>query len=99
MLWNVGVQLFQALNGMRVNPRLRNGFPGFAMGGLVTPHVGIPASIASPALPGKSFDLHIGAETFSDLYAPESTVNDLRKIAARTAMRSAGRKPSWYGGR
>lgn len=99
-----GVGLFEALNGMRWGGQLRAGMPRFAMGGLVDNALRIPlgmpafAGAGGGALPGKSFDLHIGGESFANLYAPEETAGRLVAFAAAQQARTAGRKPSWHRG-
>jgi len=94
-----GVQFLNMINGLRFNPS--KGRTRFAMGGLVdtaSRSLGLssPGSALSPAMPGKSFDLVINGERFSDLYAPESTAASLSRYATAAATRSAGRKPNWY---
>lgn len=99
----VGVGFLRAINGLRFDPRqVKLGAPRFAMGGLVdgamrsfAPSVPLPA-VAASALPGKSFDLHIGGDTFSGLFAPEEAAASLQRYASQSSMRSAGRKPGWF---
>ena len=66
---------------------LRGPLPGFAEGGLV----GATAS-------GTPVHLHLGGQSFA-LSGSQSVVNSLVVEAHRQRMRSAGTKPSWYGGR
>lgn len=81
------------------------GMPKFALGGLVdaaTVPVRLPTTlpqIVQPNLPGKSFDLTIGAETFRGLFAPEDAARQIEQFARRSAMKSAGARPTWQGGR
>jgi hypothetical protein len=90
-----GVSFLRAVNGMALSPRaLKMGSPAFAMGGLVGA-VPVPAMAGGGQLPGKSFDLHIGGDTFSGLYAPEQTAARLMQYATQAQVRSAGRKPGW----
>lgn len=103
-----GVWFLAALNGMRLGRSITDGAPGFALGGLaesfnrsmlnVAP-VPVPSlSGASGALlPGKSFDLVIGAERFANLFAPEETAERLVRFADARKAHSMGRKPGWYG--
>jgi hypothetical protein len=60
---------------------------GFAGGGSVS--TGGPDSV---------INLTIGTEAFFGLRAPEDTAAKLMKFARRQGARSAGPKPSWYGG-
>jgi hypothetical protein len=99
-----GVSFLRALNGMRVSPKkFRQGAPAFAMGGLVETSLGrmrpaVPALATAGVgqLPGTSFNLIIGGETFAGLYAPEGTASALQRYASQASSRSAGRKPGWF---
>jgi len=71
-------------NMMRMINSMR--FPGFAGGGGVT--VSGPKQI---------FNLTIGGETFAGLTAPKATASRLVAYAVSQQVRSAGRKPTWYG--
>jgi hypothetical protein len=94
---------------MRLGNSVKDGVRGFALGGLVESFnrsmlsastVPVPplASAASTSLPGKSFDLVIGTERFSNLFAPEQTAERLVRFADARKAHSTGRKPGWYGG-
>lgn len=98
-----GVDFFRALNAMAVpKPSL-----GFAAGGLVSVGSIMPPSprfasgglVAAAASPSRTLNLTIGAETFAGLTAPETVATRLETVATRQRMRSAGKKPSWFGGR
>jgi len=62
---------------------------GFAMGG--------PVGFAGGGSPRQVFNLTIGGETFGGMTAPQATANRLVAYAVSQQMRSAGRKPTWYG--
>jgi len=84
-----GPQFMSALNGMR-NPFAYAGgglVPRFAAGGLVAGGAG-----------GTPVHLHLGGQSFA-LSGNEGVVSALVTEAHRHRMRSAGTKPSWYGGR
>ena len=104
-----GVQFLAALNGMRLGNVPSGGrCPGFALGGLVESFnrsmlnaapVSVPSLSAAggASLPGKSFDLVIGAERFANLFAPEDTAERLVRFADARKAHAMGRKPGWYG--
>jgi len=100
-----GLSLFSALNGMRVDP---GAFQRFAEGGLVRslqvlmPRpirfaegglVPQPASTTSL----RPISLTIGADTFAGLLAPEDVAQRLMQVAVGKQIRSAGRRPGYYG--
>ena len=98
-----GLGFLEMLNGLRAPARARMGVPAFAMGGLVDGALRRPSSfptlITEPnRLPGKTFDLHIGGETFQNVYAPEETASRLVRYAVQQSARTSGRKPTWYKG-
>jgi len=96
-----GASFLSAINGMRLGARsMKMGLPRFAMGGLVDSAMRFPNldHLASPVLPGKTFDIHLGGETFQNLYAPEETASRLEAFLMAQQARQAGRKPAWYGG-
>jgi hypothetical protein len=83
-----GPRFMAALNGMQ-NPFGYAGgglVPRFAAGGLVAAGAG-----------GTPVHLHLGGHSFA-LSGAESVVGALVTEAHRQRMRSAGTKPSWYGG-
>lgn len=91
-----GLGLMQSINSLRFNPE------GFAAGGLVSvPATVIPSQIISPPSPtGRTpLNLSIAGEVFPDLLAPDDVADKLVQFVARRQVRSAGRKPSWSGGR
>ncbi|WP_291207093.1 hypothetical protein [Hyphomonas sp.] len=103
-----GVQFLAALNGMRLGNSVKGAAPGFALGGLVESFnrsmlnaapVPVPSlsGAGGASLPGKSFDLVIGNERFSNLFAPEETAERLVRFADARKAHSTGRKPGWYG--
>ena len=89
-----GVGLMERLRGLSfpVADALR-----FAVGGLVP---GGPALASFPEVAARGalrpFDLHIGAEHFPGLLAPEGVAQSLVQFASNKATRSLGTKPSWY---
>ena len=100
-----GLSLFSALNRMRVDP---GAFQRFAEGGLVRslqvlmPQplsfadgglVPQPASTASL----RPINLTIGADSFAGLLAPEDVAQKLMQVAVGKQIRSAGRRPGYYG--
>ena len=109
-----GAGLFAALNGLRIplsdlgqrfasgglvvpSPldALRSGMDSilpvrrFADGGLAT---------ASSGGGGRPVNVNIGGETFA-MSANDSTIERLQRFATGKHLRSAGRKPTWQGGR
>lgn len=64
----------------------------YADGGLIT------AGIA-PGVGGRPVYVQIGDHTFGPLTAGESTVTSLERFSANRQARSAGRKPTWAGGK
>jgi len=78
-----GDRMMAAINSMRY-PR------GFAAGGLV-------GYAAGGSAPRQIFNLTIGNETFSGMTAPAATANRLVQYAVSQQIKSAGRKPTWYG--
>ena len=71
---------------------------GFALGGLVeTPRGFADGGLAAATAGGRPVHLHLGGGSFA-LSGSESVVSSLVTEAHRQRMRSAGTKPSWYGG-
>jgi hypothetical protein len=60
----------------------------FAEGGL------IPSPASSNLRP---INLQIGSELFAGMLAPEDVAQKLMRVAVTRQVRSAGRKPSYYG--
>jgi len=60
----------------------------FAEGGL------IPSPAGSSLRP---INLQIGSELFAGMLAPEDVAQKLMRVAVTRQVRSAGRKPSYYG--
>jgi hypothetical protein len=100
-----GLSLFSALNRLRVDP---GAFQRFAEGGLVRslqvlmPHPLhfaegglVPQSAASTSL--RPINLTVGADTFAGLLAPEDVAQKLMQVAVSKQIRSAGRRPGYYG--
>lgn len=94
-----GAPLFHALNNMRLDPEMFSGLGGLSMprstpklayadGGMVNGGGGAQNIL----------NLTIGDQQFKGLQAPEDTMENLRKYATSRGIRSAGRKPGWYGG-
>jgi hypothetical protein len=77
--------------------------PGLAMGGMpmIAPAPALHSRFASGGsiVGGRPLSLTIGGETFSGLVAPDDVADRLSKFATIRQVRSAGRKPSWVGGR
>ena len=99
-----GVEIFHALNAMRLPKGL---FRGFAGGGLVErlqvmmPPIA-PLGFADggqvPALASnqlRPINLQIGPEVFGGLLAPEDVAEKLLRVAVARQVRSAGRKPGY----
>lgn len=89
--------------GVGMLNRLNRGLPAFASGGLVT---GLPGFSSAPAFAGgaamggasgRPLTLVLDGETFSGLSAPEDVAGKLVSFAAGRKVRSAGKKPGWYG--
>jgi hypothetical protein len=102
-----GVTLFHALNSMRLPPTLLR---GFSQGGLVDrlqvlmppmPHLRFADGGLVPAPAGdnnlRPINLQIGSEMFAGMLAPEDVAQKLLRVAVSRQVRSAGRKPSYYG--
>jgi tape measure domain-containing protein len=94
-----GVGFMHAINGLRL--------PGFATGGLVdglttrlTPTAGWMPQVSAvlQGSGGRPINLTIGDETFEGLSAPADVADRLTRYALGRQVRSAGRKPNWYGG-
>jgi phage-related protein len=96
-----GQGVLHALNNMILPLR------GFRLGGLVdgirppplmlAPGSQVPIAPA-PRISGRPFSIVIDGHTFSDLIAPEDTANRMARFARSRQLRSAGRKPGWFGG-
>jgi hypothetical protein len=74
---------------------------GFADGGMVMPSRGIPSfangGLVTAGAGGTPVHLHLGGHSFA-LSGNEGVVSALVTEAHRHKIRSAGIKPSWYGG-
>ncbi len=99
-----GLSLFNALNGMRFDPGV---FARFAEGGLARSlqallpqplHLAEGGLVAAPASSLRPINLTIGADSFAGLLAPEDVAQKLMQLAMSKQIRSAGRKPRFYGG-
>lgn len=93
-----GAGLFSALNS-RAIPRDLFSRLGFAVGGLVgdgAAHFAEGGLAVAPS--GAPIHLHLDGQSFATT-ATESVASALVATARRQQMRSAGVKPSWYGGR
>lgn len=100
-----GLSLFDALNRMRLDP---GAFQRFAEGGLVRSlqvlmpqplhfaEGGLVPQIADTASL-RPINLTIGADTFAGLLAPEDVAQKLMRLAVTKQIRSAGRRPGYYG--
>jgi hypothetical protein len=93
-----GTRFLHAVNSMALPA------PSFNMGGLVDALAPVrPQGFAgggsvSTGGPDSVINLTIGTEAFFGLRAPEDTAAKLMKFARRQGARSAGPKPSWFGG-
>lgn len=94
--WGVG--FMNSINNMR------NPLRGFAAGGLVAPMM-MPApamafASGGPVRPpqGRPLVLQIGDQQFDGLTVQDDTANNMARYAARRGIRSAGRRPLWFGG-
>jgi phage-related protein len=97
-----GADLFHALNAMAL-PLTR----GFSLGGLadaIAPPARAPLMLAGggPVVAGSGsphgiLNLTIGNERFNGLMAPGEVYDKLARHARASAIRSAGRKPGWFG--
>lgn len=94
-----GVGFLNALNSMRL--------PAFNMGGFVdglTSGMGVsPMAMgvmdgAGSGGGGRPIHLTIGDETF-EMSAPDDVAEKLQKYSMGRQVRSAGRRPNWYGGK
>ena len=90
-----GVDFLRAINGLRAGELFKGGFPAFAMGGPVGIPVPALAAAASSAS-GRPVMLTLGSETFM-MTADDDVAEKLIRYASRRRVKSAGRKPSWYG--
>src|SRR5262249_51010064 len=98
-----GVALFRQLNAMTI-PKSQLRFAAGGLVGDVMPSSPIPrfasgGLVTAAASPSSTINLTIGAETFAGLMAPDSVAARLVTVADRQRMKSAGKKPSWFGGR
>jgi hypothetical protein len=101
-----GLSLLNSLNRMRIDPEA---FARFADGGLVRPMQLLmpqPLRFAEGGLvpPGngsalRPINLTLGADTFAGLLAPENVAQKLMQVAVSKQIRSAGRRPGYYGSR
>ncbi len=102
-----GLSLFDALNRLRIDPGT---FRRFAQGGLVRSLQVLMPPISPPRLAEGGFvpaptvannlrpiNLQIGPEMFAGMLAPEDVAQKLMRVAVTRQIRSAGRKPSYYG--
>lgn len=92
-----GTSVMHAINRMRIPKTL---FQGFNLGGFVTPQPRLRFSTggqarAAPAL--RPLSLTIGNDIFAGLLAPESVAQKLVQVATAKQIRSAGRRPGFYG--
>lgn len=89
-----GVDFLRAINGLRADRLFKGGFPAFAMGGPVS--IPVPALSAAATASGRPVILSFGSETFS-MTADNDVAERLIRYSAKRRVKSAGRKPSWYG--
>ena len=74
---------------------------GFRAGGLVSAPVPALATGGPAPSGGGSYatlNLTIGGQTFAGLMAPRQTAEQLLRFARTEEVKSAGRRPNWYGG-
>ena len=89
-----GTQVFDMLNRMSLPRGL---LPGYAAGGMVG-SVAVPAGAAGGDGAYATLNLSIGGELFAGLTAPRETAERLIRFATAEEVKSAGRRPAWYGG-
>jgi hypothetical protein len=100
-----GLSLFNTLNRLHLDP---NAFARFAEGGLVRSlqvlmpqpmHFAEGGLVPQPASTAslRPINLTIGADTFAGLLAPEDVAQKLMQVAVGKQIRSAGRRPGYYG--
>jgi hypothetical protein len=89
-----GVDFLGAINGLSAGPAVKSGFPGFALGGPVS--VSPPAVMTPGAATGRPVVLSLGEQSFQ-MVADNDVAEKLIRYSARRRVKSAGRKPSWYG--
>ncbi len=100
-----GPRFFAALNRLRM-PQ----WDGFSLGGLVdglTTNLspaplrfaagGMVPAIAAGTVDRVAVDLRFDGEVFADMLAPRAVAEKLVRYARGAQMRSAGKKPDWYG--
>lgn len=104
-----GTPLFHALNQMRI-PRERlfaalRDLRGHKFGGLIGDVVGnlsplrampMPAYAQGGPVGGDKIFLQFGGQTMGPMHAAPDVVEELRKAAVLSQVRSGGRKPSWF---
>jgi hypothetical protein len=98
-----GVGIFNALNSLQLP---KNFLQGFADGGLASLNIKMPQPLRMARggmVPTRSqlrpLSLTIGADTFAGLLAPEDVAEKLMHVSTNKRIRSAGRKPTYYGAR
>jgi len=100
-----GLSLFNTLNRLQLDP---NAFARFAEGGLVRSlqvlmpppiHFAEGGLVPQPAsaVSMRPINLTIGADSFAGLLAPEDVAQKLMQVAVGKQIRSAGRRPGYYG--
>jgi hypothetical protein len=88
-----GADFFHRLNRMMV-PNI----PGLASGGPVTPVLASTVkSMSTGAKPMRPITVNIDSQPFM-MMAPEETAQSLLTFSRKRQVRSAGRKPTWFGG-
>jgi hypothetical protein len=94
--WGVG--FLNAINAMS------NPLRGFAAGGLVAPMTGAAPAVAfarsgnAAGGGGRPLVLQIGDQVFDGLTVQDNTADSMARYAQRRGVRSAGRRPMWFGG-
>lgn len=92
-----GTKFLAAINGMR------NPFQGFNAGGLVSgltspmPRMAFAEGGLVNSKAGRPLILQIGDAEFEGIMVQDDTANKMARYAARRGVRSAGRKPGWFG--
>ncbi len=89
-----GVDMLRMINGLRADRLFESGFPQFAMGGPVG--IPVPAIVGGQGASGRPVMITLGEETFA-MTAENDVAEKLIRYASRRRVKSAGRKPSWYG--
>lgn len=98
-----GNRFMSAINNMRIPKKLLQfslgGSVSDALAGLSVPrtHFATGGPVVAPS--SRTLNLTIDGQSFPGLSVPEDTAESLTRFAVSRQVRSAGRKPGWYGGK